>query len=371
MFQGLVRPLVALRNASALSAAALALVVSAPAMAEPGGQIGETLAIVNIVTGNYDEDIRKLNVGDRVRQDEVIEVRADGRGELKLDDDTKLAIGPNSKLKLDKFVYDSDKNAGEIAVNLTKGAFRWATGNAAKPSYVIKTPSASIAVRGTVFDVFVLEDKSTWLLLHEGAVEVRGAKKSKCQVLDQPGRLIPISADGKVGKSIDWKKITADKAPDFDKAFPFVATPPQTTSGAVLTRAVIVDEDRADAPEQECRKIASPNKPRKAEPRVIRANLIKPVEIKTPRKVVVKEKPPVEIAKPKRVVEKAKPKRVVDEAKPKPKHEKPIRVVKRRPRSSDDGWGNGVRAMDIVIGIGIGGGFGKQRGSRGNYPRGD
>ena len=56
-----------------------------------------------------------------------------GKGEFRLNDDTKLALGPGSRLVLDKFVYDSDKKAGSIVLDLTKGAFRFITGVASKP----------------------------------------------------------------------------------------------------------------------------------------------------------------------------------------------------------------------------------------------
>ena len=59
---------------------------------------------------------------------------------------------------LDKFVYDSDKKTGSIILDLTKGAFRFITGVASKPTYLIRTPNASITVRGTIFDMYVLPD---------------------------------------------------------------------------------------------------------------------------------------------------------------------------------------------------------------------
>ena len=103
-----------------------------------------------------------------------------------------MALGPGAKLMLDKFVYDGEKTKGTIAVNLVKGAFRFVTGVAAKPSYVVRVPQASITVRGTIFDVFVQDNGVSWLLLHEGAVTVCN-ERGKCRDLDEPGKLIRIT----------------------------------------------------------------------------------------------------------------------------------------------------------------------------------
>ncbi len=144
--------------------------VAGPVLAAGGDPIGATLSVVDIVTAAYNRDTRTLAAGDGVRQNELIDVSRDGSTELKLNDETKLALGPGAKLLLDKFVYDPDKATGDIGVDLVEGASRFMTGVAKKPSYVVKVPRASITVRGTIFDVYVQEDDTSWLLLHEGGV---------------------------------------------------------------------------------------------------------------------------------------------------------------------------------------------------------
>ena len=157
-----------------------------------------------MVTAQFEKsDQRKLETGDDVRQQDLIEVSSDGRGEFKLRDQTKLALGPGSRLLLDRFIYDPDISGGAIVLNLAKGAFRFITGVAAKPAYVIHTPTASITVRGTIFDVYVQADGMSWLLLIEGAVEVC-SENGKCRVLDEPGKLIRITPDGSIGIPANW-----------------------------------------------------------------------------------------------------------------------------------------------------------------------
>jgi hypothetical protein len=288
------------------------------ANAASGDNIGDARTIVSVVKADFEKQERDLSVGDDVRQDEVIDVSADGRGEFRLNDDTKLALGPGSRMVLDKFVYDSDKKAGSIVLDLTRGAFRFITGVAAKPTYLIRTPNASITVRGTVFDLFILPDTTVWLLLHDGAIEV-ASSKGVCHVLDRPGQLLRVTSEGSVGVPANWKSLPGHDAVPFDTAFPFVADAPKFDPVPVMERTAIVDGAFPDAPLKTC---SNPGVPK---------------------------------------IRKA------DDDGPKPKKRKASndddsgpRTV-RRARSTDDdasGGPNGIGGMGIIIGGGIGGGGG-------------
>ena len=117
------------------------------AIAAPGDNIGSAVRIINVVTAEYEADARRLADGDNVRQDDLIEVSAEGTGELRLRDDTKLALGPGSRLVLDEFVYNPDMAGGAIVLNNTGSENENSGIVAAKPAYVIRTPTASITVR--------------------------------------------------------------------------------------------------------------------------------------------------------------------------------------------------------------------------------
>jgi FecR protein len=217
-----------------------------PAAAAPGDDIGATVRIVNLVTGSYEKDQRNLATGDSVRQDELIEVGADGIGEIRLNDDTELALGPGARLKLDQFVYDPDISGGAIVVNLVRGAFRFITGIAAKPAYVIRTPTAAITVRGTIFDVYVELSGISWLLLIEGGIEVCNEKR-QCNLLDEPGKLIRITPDGFVSEPAVWSDLPTGGLP-FKTAFPFIVTPPQIDPEPEFTPEDIVEGRVPDGP---------------------------------------------------------------------------------------------------------------------------
>jgi hypothetical protein len=303
---------------SAFASCCLLLLSASGVQAASQQPIGSALVVVNLVTAEYNRDTRTLQNGDRVHQDENIEVGSDASSEIKLDDDTKLALGPGSHLKLDKFVYDPAKTKGSIVLDLVKGTFRFMTGVAEKPTYVIKTPAAAITVRGTIFDVYIQDNGQSWLLLIEGAIRVCNERGTQCRDLTEPGKLIRITGDGDVGSPVKWASLQGKDDKDFDDAFPFVVKPPTIDPKPILTRDIIIlgtlpDEDK-----------------------------------------------PKEVDKPKKRTEKAKPTKKTEKTKP-----KKTRTAKKKD-SGDDEFSRGVgTAIGIGIGIGIGkfgGGGGKHRG---------
>lgn len=84
-------------------------------------------------------------------------------------DDTKVKITENSRLLIDDFVFDPKKSdAGKLALKVSLGTVRYASGQIAKnnPQQVnIKTPSATIAVRGTDFNMTVDEAGQSLVIL--------------------------------------------------------------------------------------------------------------------------------------------------------------------------------------------------------------
>lgn len=91
-------------------------------------------------------------------QDTVVTARA--KVKLEFEDKTTVRITEQSKLVIDDFVYDPKKSTGKLALKMALGTARYASGQIAKnnPQQVaIKTPTASIAVRGTDFSMTVDE----------------------------------------------------------------------------------------------------------------------------------------------------------------------------------------------------------------------
>ena len=90
-------------------------------------------------------------------------------GKIKFQDDTQVQVNENSRLLIDDFVFDPKKSdAGKLAIKVSMGTVRYASGQIAKnnPQQVaIKTPTASIAVRGTDFNMTVDESGQSLVIL--------------------------------------------------------------------------------------------------------------------------------------------------------------------------------------------------------------
>lgn len=246
---------------------ATAMFAGAPtAVAAPADPIGSTVSVVNLVTAELSTERRNLSAGDGVHENELVQAAADARSEFKLLDDTKLALGPGAKLVLDKFVYDAGKSGGNnVAVRLTTGAFRWITGKAEKKAYTINVPSAAITVRGTIFDTYVQPSGTTWVLLHEGAIQACNTR-GKCRILDEPGKLLVINQDGDIGVPFRWAGLNGEQGFPFDDAFPFVVTPPSFLSAPVLTREAIITDPVKEKPARKVEQLDDTPKKTAAKP---------------------------------------------------------------------------------------------------------
>lgn len=108
------------------------------------------------------QDVRLIRVGADMVHDERIVTSTKGRTHLLFIDGSALTIGPNSDLVLDEFVYDPGTKTGRIALNATKGLFRFVGGKISKQGGVqIKTPTALIGIRGGIGIITVTPREQT------------------------------------------------------------------------------------------------------------------------------------------------------------------------------------------------------------------
>src|SRR5271155_2676205 len=102
----------------------------------------------------------RLGVGDPVFLDEIVRTGIESTAKLVFLDSTNLALGPISRVVLDRFIYDPAKPSEALGVKLAKGLFRFTTGVLDKKAYLVTTPIAAIGVRGTVLDISVNGDRT-------------------------------------------------------------------------------------------------------------------------------------------------------------------------------------------------------------------
>jgi len=93
-----------------------------------------------------------------------------GKGKVAIGfiDNTRVDITQHSKLIIDEFVYDPNTKTGSLSLKAALGTVRYASGQIAKTSPTavqIKTPTATIGVRGTDFTMTIDEIGSSTIIL--------------------------------------------------------------------------------------------------------------------------------------------------------------------------------------------------------------
>lgn len=166
--------------------------------------IGAAASIEKDVRGASDGREMRLKTGDPVYFEEVLTTGAGSRGKFTFVDRANLQMGPSSRVKLDSFVY---AGASGVGFNVAKGAFRFVTAPGDHKGYEVRTPTATIGVRGTTFAVRAVAGR-TDAVIYEGAIEVCPTAGGACRTLDAPCTFVTVTPSGitdpkTVGKK-DW-----------------------------------------------------------------------------------------------------------------------------------------------------------------------
>jgi hypothetical protein len=144
--------------------ALLLLLISTAAVAE----IGSVIELSGTAVIKRGKETISVSKGTLVESNDKVETK-NGVVNIKFKDNTTVKVTENSALVIDDFVYDP-KNAagGKISLKAAAGTVRYVSGNIAhnNPNAVnIKTPTASIAVRGTDFVMSVDETGKSLVML--------------------------------------------------------------------------------------------------------------------------------------------------------------------------------------------------------------
>lgn len=110
--------------------------------------IGKATSVKPQAEGTHSGGTRTLSGGTDVYSKETVRTGDSGQADLRFLDNSNLNVGPKSNVRLDKFVYDPNKSAGAVAIQATRGSFRFVTGSQGGGSYQIKTPYGTLGVRG-------------------------------------------------------------------------------------------------------------------------------------------------------------------------------------------------------------------------------
>lgn len=189
--------------------------------AEPAVEIGEAVKVVNQVNVFSAGSAVQMKVGSTIRTMETVATGDKSSSQFTMRDDTRLAIGPNSQVLLDKFIYDPNPELRQVVLTGLKGAMRFVTGNNPSKTYTIKTPAATIGVRGTMFDVYIDDKGRTVVALLDGRIKVCLPGRPQCRDVNDTGRFLSIDRDGKFAMTTRATKAWLGGVA-FGTAFPFL-----------------------------------------------------------------------------------------------------------------------------------------------------
>lgn len=133
------------------------------------------IGTVTLVEGDAfvlrDSNSKKLNLGDTILNQDIIETKMNSKAKITFVDDTVITIGKESSLNIEDYYFSSSEPSKvKTQLSITKGTFHAITGQIGKvnPSkFKLKTKNATIGIRGTEF--FGDETK---VLCTKGAISV-------------------------------------------------------------------------------------------------------------------------------------------------------------------------------------------------------
>jgi hypothetical protein len=149
--------------------------------------------------------VRKLKIKDNIENNDILITDATGRLRIMFADEGSVNLGSNTRIALKDIIPDGKKP--NFSAKILKGAGRFITGEIVKKNpngYNVKTPKATIGIRGTIFAVEVApkEEKLSVLNSH-GIVEFNGKSiKSGQQITTKPGD-IPVAITPKEAERIN------------------------------------------------------------------------------------------------------------------------------------------------------------------------
>lgn len=136
---------------SLCGAGIILLAVTSPALGQPvsAGRIKMVTGEAFVIRQNA---TTPAQAGQPVFEADALRTGSSGRVAITLRDDSRIAIGPNSEVRLDKFDFAPGEGRLAFTARIARGLLAYVSGRIAKlsPDAVrLETPSALVGVRGT------------------------------------------------------------------------------------------------------------------------------------------------------------------------------------------------------------------------------
>lgn len=182
-------------NLTVLTTIYLAIALPVYAAAQEAGQV--LMAKGQLSAKGDDGKTRELARRSPIFVGDVLTTGKDAQLQVRMKDGAMIELGANAEFVIKVYSYKKQGDTKDGAVlSLVKGGLRTVSGDIEKSTYKLETPTASMGIRGTAFDVIVCspltllsfckENGTTYVILRKGSVYVMGEKGSS-QILMIPG----------------------------------------------------------------------------------------------------------------------------------------------------------------------------------------
>ncbi len=146
------------------------------ATGEPAGSVDSLKGIVTAQRGGVEVE---LGAGDPIYEGDVIVTGGDSAVGIVFADNSTMSMGGDARISIDEMVYDASAQSGSQLFDIVQGAFVFASGQIGhnNPEDVqVRTPVATIGIRGTKYGVNVDQEKGdATVTMFEGAVVVENS----------------------------------------------------------------------------------------------------------------------------------------------------------------------------------------------------
>lgn len=169
---------------------------------------GRAVGVIPDASALRSDGPQMLAVQQPVYMGDRIQTGTSGEAQIDFIDTTRLVVGPSSSLLIDSTVMRNRRTMNAFVVSALRGTFRFISGTSPKPAYAIRTPTATIGVRGTEFDFAVLRDGSTEFVLFKGQAQVCD-RSGNCTVVRGSCNAVLVPLSGPIRPLLDREERNA------------------------------------------------------------------------------------------------------------------------------------------------------------------
>jgi len=142
----------------------------------------------------------QLKVGLGVEDNERIQTGSDGNAQIIFLDTSTMTVGHNSSVIVDQFIFNKDRNLSAQGISLTKGVLRFVGGSVSHTTGAeIKTPAASIGIRGGSVLISIDANDRTQVILQYGIASIQSALTSR--TITKPGVAVIVEKNGTISQN--------------------------------------------------------------------------------------------------------------------------------------------------------------------------